>query len=271
MFQVNGKLSNSIDVRDRALHYGDGVFETIAVKKSIMEFWKEHYQRLVKGCKTIKIKCPAENFLKKEINKFIKKIKKEKFVLKIIISRGVGGRGYNPPRNTKPTRILGIYNWPKYPQINFKTGIKIGICETRISKQPYLSKIKHLNRLEQIIARSEWKSEKIFESIMLDSSENVIEGTMSNIFGVKKNIFYTPIIKFTGVEGVMREVILKLLEKNKKRFVIKKIKLKELLKYEEIFICNSVFGILPVKQILKKKIFFGEKTKEIINLLSEKK
>ena len=86
-----------------------------------------------------------------------------------------------------------------------------------------------------------------------------------------KNIFYTPIIKFAGVEGVMRKVILKLLEKNKKKFVIKKIKLKELLKYEEIFICNSVFGIWPVKQILKKKFFFGKNTKEIINLLSDKK
>ncbi len=271
MFQVNGKLSNYIDIRDRALHYGDGVFETIAVKKSLMEFWKEHYQRLAKGCKTLKIKCPTENLLKKEINKFIKKNKKEKFVLKIIISRGVGGRGYNPPRNTKPNRILGIYNWPKYPEINFKTGIKMGICKTRISKQPYLSEIKHLNRLEQIIARSEWQSKTISESIMLDSNENVIEGTMSNIFGVKKNIFYTPIIKFAGVEGVMRKVILKLLEKNKKKFVIKKIKLKELLKYEEIFICNSVFGIWPVKQILKKKFFFGKNTKEIINFLSDKK
>ena len=125
--------------------------------------------------------------------------------------------------------------------------------------------------MEQIIARSEWQSKTISESIMLDSNENVIEGTMSNIFGVKKNIFYTPIIKFAGVEGVMRKVILKLLEKNKKKFVIKKIKLKELLKYEEIFICNSVFGIWPVKQILKKKFFFGKNTKEIINLLSDKK
>ena len=119
MFQINGKLTNKISVEDRAVQYGDGVFETIAVKRKILEFWKEHYQRLNKGCKVLKIKCPSEVSLKKEINKFIKKSKKNKFVLKIIISRGIGGRGYNPPTTSKPTRILGIYDWPNYPEINF--------------------------------------------------------------------------------------------------------------------------------------------------------
>ena len=270
MFQINGKLTNKISVEDRAVQYGDGVFETIAVKEKILEFWKQHYQRLNKGCKILKIKCPSGIFLKKEVNKFIKKSKKNKFVLKIIISRGIGGRGYNPPRNSKPTRILGIYNWPNYPKTNFKKGIKIGICKTRISTQPYLSEIKHLNRLEQIIARSEWQTKTISESIMLDLNANVIEGTMSNIFGVKKNIFYTPIIKFAGIEGIMRGIILKLLKKNKEKYIIKKITLKEFLKFDEIFMCNSIFGIWPVVKISKKKFFFGKKTKKIISFLSSR-
>ena len=270
MFQINGKLTNKISVEDRAVQYGDGVFETIAVKRKILEFWKEHYQRLNKGCKVLKIKCPSEVSLKKEINKFIKKSKKNKFVLKIIISRGIGGRGYNPPTNSKPTRILGIYNWPNYPKKNFKKGIKIGICKTRISTQPYLSEIKHLNRLEQIIARSEWQSKTISESIMLDLNANVIGGTMSNIFGVKKNIFYTPIIKFSGIEGIMRRIILKLLKKNKEKYIIKKITLKEFLKFDEIFMSNSIFGIWPVIKISKKKFLFGKKTKKIISLLSSR-
>ncbi len=274
MFQINGKISNSIDIRDRALHYGDGVFETIAVKDKLLEFWKEHYQRLNKGCKILKIKCPSEPFLKKEINKFIKKTIHIRYgsrqVLKIIISRGIGGRGYNPPRNSKPTRILGIYDWPNYPEINFTKGIIMDVCKTRISSQPFLSQIKHLNRLEQIIARSEWQSRNIAESIMLDMNNNVIEGTMSNIFGIKKNIFYTPIIENSGVEGIMRGVILKLLKKNKKKYVIKEITLKELLKFEEVFVCNSIFGIWPVIKISKKKFLFGKKTKKIISLLSSR-
>ena len=274
MFQINGKISNSIDIRDRALHYGDGVFETIAVKDKLLEFWKEHYQRLNKGCKILKIKCPSEPFLKKEINKFIKKTIHIRYgsrkVLKIIISRGIGGRGYNPPRNSKPTRILGVYDWPNYPDINFTKGIRMDVCKTRISAQPFLSQIKHLNRLDQIIARSEWQSKTIAESIMLDLNGNVIEGTMSNIFGVKKNIFYTPNIKFAGVEGIMRGVILKLLKKNKEKYAIKEITLKEFLKFEEVFVCNSIFGIWPVIKISKKKFLFGKKTKEIINFLSDK-
>ena len=270
MFQINGKLTNKISIEDRAVQYGDGVFETIAAKDRSLAFWKEHYQRLNKGCKILKIKCPSELFLRKEINKFIKKTKKNKFILKIIISRGIGGRGYNPPRNSKPTRILGIYDWPNYLEKNFTKGIMMDVCKTRISAQPFLSQIKHLNRLEQIIARSEWQNKSISESIMLDLNDNVIEGTMSNIFGIKKNIFYTPIIENSGVEGIMRGVILKLLKKNKKKYVIKKITLKEFLKFDEVFVCNSIFGIWPVIKVSKKKFSFGEKTKKIINLLSDK-
>ena len=144
------------------------------------------------------------------------------------------------------------------------------ICKTRISAQPFLSKIKHINRLEQIIARSEWQSRNIAESMMLDMNNNVIEGTMSNIFGIKKNIFYTPIIENSGVERIMRRVILKLLKKNKKKYIIKKITLKEVLKFDEVFVCNSIFGIWSVIKISKKKFSFGKKTKEIINLLSDR-
>jgi len=267
MFQVNGKLTNKINIKDRVVQYGDGVFETIAIKKKLPEFWREHYQRLNKGCKLLKIKCPSELFLKKETSIFLKKIKKKKFILKIIISRGEGGRGYSPPKKAKPTVILGAYNWPNYPKENFKKGVKIGICKTRISTQPHLSEIKHLNRLEQILARSEWQTKNISESIMLDFNQNVIEGTMSNIFGVKKNIFYTPSVKFSGIEGIMRNVILKLLKKNKEKFKIKKIKLKEFLNFEEVFICNSIFGIWPVIQVSKKKFLYGKKTRNIINIL----
>jgi 4-amino-4-deoxychorismate lyase len=104
---------------------------------------------------------------------------------------------------------------------------------------------------------------------MLDLNDNAIEGTMSNIFGVKKNIFYTPNIKFAGIEGIMRGVILKLLKKNKEKYVIKEITLKELLKFDEVFVCNSIFGIWPVIKISKKKFSFGDKTKKILYLLSD--
>ena len=243
----------------------------MAVKENLIKFWKEHYKRLNKGCKVLKIKCPSEIFLRKEINKFLKKIKTKKFILKIIISRGEGGRGYNFPKKIQPTRILGIYDWPEYPKENFIYGINMGICNTKISTQPILSKIKHLNRLEQIIARSEWKTKKISESIMLDIDGNVIEGTMSNIFGVKNNIFYTPILKYGGIEGVMRKVILELLKKKGEKHKIKKIKLKEFLNFDEIFICNSIFGVWSVKKVLKKKFLFCKKTKELIDFFSNKK
>ena len=268
MFQVNGKITKIIDIQDRAVQYGDGVFETIVVKDRKIEFWKYHFQRLSKGCTSLKIKSPAENLLIKEINKLIKKTKARKFILKIIVSRGKGGRGYNPPKKSNPTRILGIYNWPEYPKKNYTKGIKVNVCKTRISLQPSLSTIKHLNRLEQILARSEWQSNDISESIMLDTENNVVECTMSNIFGVKNKTFYTPNLSLAGVEGVMRCVILKILNNKKQKYFIKKIPLKEFLKFDEIFVCNSVFGIWPVIKIGKKNFFYGEETKKLIDILS---
>ena len=74
MFQINGKLTNKINIKDRAVQYGDGVFETIAVKENLLEFWKEHYHRLNKGCKILKIRCPSELFLRNEIFKFLENI-----------------------------------------------------------------------------------------------------------------------------------------------------------------------------------------------------
>ena len=117
----------------------------------------------------------------------------------------------------------------------------MGVCKTRISTQPYLSKIKHLNRLEQIIARSEWQKKSISESLMLDFNDYVIEGTTSNVFGVKKNIFYTPLVKLSGIEGVIRNVILKILKKKKERYKEKNIKLKEILNFDEIFSKNFFY------------------------------
>ena len=268
MFQVNGKISKTIDIQDRSVQYGDGVFETIAVYDKKPEFWIDHFKRLKKGCKILKIKCPSEKFLKKEIKKFFTKLKLKKFILKIIISRGKGGRGYKLPETMKPVRILGMYKWPNYPKKNISEGVNLNICKTKLSQQPSLSGIKHLNKLEQIIARSEWTNKFISESIMLDNKNNVVEGTMSNIFGIKNNNFIVPEIKFAGIHGIMRKIIIDILKRKKEKYLIKEINIQSFLKMDEIFICNSIFGVWPVIKIKNKKFLFGQKTKHIIELVN---
>ena len=266
---INGIFTKKIDIADRGFQFGDGIFETIAFSKDNLEFWSEHMSRLKKGCKVLSMPCPDLKKIFFKAKKMCKSFNAQG-VLKLIVSRGIGERGYKIPEKIKPSWAISLYPWPKFPEANFIRGVNVRKCITTISRQPLLSRIKHLNRLEQVLARSEWKARNITEGLMCDDQDHVIEGTMSNIFGVKKNIFYTPIIKLSGIKGIMRRIILKLLKKNKEKYIIKKITLKEFLKFDEIFVSNSIFGIWPVIKISKKKFLFGKKTKKIISLLSNR-
>jgi len=182
MFLINGELNETLSAQDRGLHYGDGVFETIAVNKGNLLCWDKHYERLQFGCQILDFACPAKELLQNEAQQVISDAKE---VLKIILTRGAGGRGYNPPKQITPTRIVANYPWPDYSDKQVKEGVKVRICDFRLGFNPKLAGIKHLNRLEQVLARNEWTDMGIAEGLMLDQNDNIIEGTMSNIFMVQ--------------------------------------------------------------------------------------
>jgi len=262
MFLINGQASETIPVHDRGLHYGDGVFETLAVQNGKPLSWDKHYQRLARGCNRLHIHCPQPDLLVREAGQLVRN--KPQVVLKIIITRGVGGRGYHAPGPETPvTRILGIFPWPVYPEENYIAGVKLGICKTRLGKNPALAGIKHLNRLEQVLARNEWDNPEIAEGLMLDMDDNVIEGTMSNIFLIKDNELLTPDLAYCGIAGVVRECILGLAAGIGFKTRIKNIPQSELFSAGEIFICNSVIGLWPVNDITGHKFRPGPGTGKI--------
>ena len=197
MFLINGHISERLSAQDRGLQYGDGVFETIAVRQKELLCWEPHYRRLKTGCDFLGIDCPSSSLLINEAAQL--EYNSELAVLKIIITRGQGGRGYRPPvPKTPATRILGLYPWPDYPEENYIQGVKTKICQTRLGHNPQLAGIKHLNRLEQVLARSEWDQPEIAEGLMLDIDDNVIEGTMSNLFIIKDQKLMTPDLSQCG-------------------------------------------------------------------------
>ena len=244
---VNGLIQDSIAVSDRGLQYGDGLFETIAVKDGQCEHWYEHMSRLADGCQRLNIPVPDAQKILVEAQQLY--AGKEKAVLKVIVTRGSGGRGYQSPEPIAATRILSIHPWPEYSSINTQLGVQLHLCATQLSRQPALAGIKHLNRLEQVLARNEWHDPDISEGLMSDTDGNVVEGTMSNYFAVINNELVTPEIVDCGVAGIMRSHIIKQAVLHEITVRERKIKLDELSAADELFVCNSIIGIWPVRKL----------------------
>ncbi|ADE16172.1 aminodeoxychorismate lyase [Nitrosococcus halophilus Nc 4] len=261
MILINGRVTSEIEVADRGLHYGDGLFETIAVCKERAVLYAAHLRRLEEGCRRLAIAVPKREVLDKEVANLCQGISQG--VLKIIVTRGSGGRGYRPPPQPQPTRILSMHPWPDYPAVSSEYGITLRICRTPLGHNPYLAGIKHLNRLEQVLARSEWDDPMIPEGVMLDSQGYVIGGTMSNLFIVREGNLQTPDLISCGVAGVMRGFILEQALPLDLKVTEYSLTLADLKSAEEVFVCNSLMGLWPVRRFEETQYPLGPVTQRL--------
>jgi len=245
---VNGVKSDVLPATDRGLLYGDGLFETLKIVDGEPRNWSRHVARLTDGCRRLNIAMPESSLLLTELHTLC--LGEKRVVAKIIITRGMGGRGYAPGQSL-PTRIIQCFPWPDFPAKNAQQGVIVRVCSLRLGDQPLLAGLKHLNRLENVLARSEWDDPDIAEGLLRDGKGHFIEGTMSNLFMVKQGVLCTGSLKYNGVAGIMREVIIehaRLLGIPCVQQAIDKAQLKEA---DELFICNSLFGIWPIRKILE--------------------
>ncbi len=279
---INGKFTDSVSVLDRGLAYGDGFFETMfwtskanrnEYKQFGVEFWHQHLNRIKKGCKILKIKFPEDKTILQHRERILKKsfsLGIKSGILKIIITRGVGGRGYKFERNMVPTIIFLTFPSPKYYEKLYTTGIKARYCKSELSCNKDLFGLKHLNRLDSVLARSEWE-EDFFEGIFLDKKNNLLEGTMSNIFFIKKNKLYTPTISESGINGVMRQIVIKRSKLFFDKLVVRKINKSIVNDFEQMFLTNSIIKILPVISLANKKFKISDNLKSFIEYFNVNK
>lgn len=244
-FLINGQAANQLPVEDRGLHYGDGVFETIAVEKGQPLCWQQHWDRLQRGAQALAIPIPQQEQVTAELKQLINN--SDRAVIKLIITRGQGGRGYKLPPQIQPTRILGLYPFPDYSTINPLAGVNVRLCKYRIQHNQRLAGIKHLNRLDQVLARAEWNDEYA-EGIMQDVAGNLIEGTMSNFFLIKEQQLLTPDLSLCGIHGIIRERILAIADTFGLQATVCELDESSLYDATEMFLCNSIIGIWPVKK-----------------------
>lgn len=246
MILINGQAEDRINVMDRGVQYGDGVFETIAYREGVAEFFTAHLQRLLLGCRRLKIDFPEAQLalLTSEFHQLCA-AQHDDVVIKIIITRGQGGRGYRYASDMQATRIISAHPMPHY-SVQLQQGINVRLCQHTLPHNPILAGIKHLNRLDQILARNEWQDDFISEGLMRDQQEKFIEGTMSNLFIVKHNQLYTPSLENAGIAGIMRLTVMQLAAQLNVKVSETTLTASMLQQADELFLCNSLAGIWPV-------------------------
>lgn len=241
---INGRPADTLPVTDRGLAYGDGLFETIAVKAGQPLLFERHLQRLASGCSRLAI-AADQTLIRGELLAFAAQLGEG--VMKLILTRGDSVRGYAPPPMAEPRRILQGSPAPAYPAAHADLGVCLFQCLTRLSEQPLLAGLKHLNRLEQVLARSEWQDSAYAEGLMCDTSGRIIEGVYSNVFLIKDGVLLTADLSRCGVAGVMRAELLaqaRALGISTEERDLQRVDLEQA---DEVFLCNSVYGVWPVR------------------------
>ncbi len=267
MMLINGIATNLLPASDRGLQYGDGLFETIAVVDGEPQLWAAHIARLASGCAALQLPPPDGELLLQEARQLC--AESEKAILKIIITRGSGGRGYRFPETVEATRLLSVHPWPDYPHTHYQHGIAAMVCDTRLASHSALAGIKHLNRLEQVLARNEWQRSDVHEGLMLDSHGNVIEGTMSNLFIIEGDTLITPQLHECGINGVMRETVLTLALQLNITTRIETVSLARLKAASACFVTNSIIGLWPLRTLDDITYQQTKITQDLIHALSE--
>ncbi|MDD9868316.1 MAG: aminodeoxychorismate lyase [Gammaproteobacteria bacterium] len=243
---INGKPGGAIAVTDRGLAYGDGVFETISVADGAPRFWPRHRARLRDGCRKLAIAFDDWRALDEEVRRLA--AGSGDAVVKVIVTRGGGARGYRPPLPAKPTRIVTALPPPDYPDDFRRRGVAARFCRKRLADDPDLAGVKHLNRLEQVMARMEWRDE-YQEGVMLDARDRVIEGTMSNLFTVEDGGLRTPLLDRCGVSGVMRGWIIEACRRRGIPVQETRLSREDLLRADGVFFCNVLIRAWPVRHL----------------------
>jgi 4-amino-4-deoxychorismate lyase len=258
---VNGLPSDAISITDRGLLYGDGVFETILCEAGRPVLLAGHTQRLENGCKRLGL---AKQELPAILADIREVAKQDDCVVKVIITRGVRGRGYSyDNQDNASTRIVYRDELPNIPVDYYRQGIQLTKCEYTLPDNRQLAGIKHLNRLDQVMARSEWDNE-FQEGVMFANDGRVVEGTMSNIFIESNQQWITPKLDSNGILGVMRQWIIRNSYHADIECVEKDIQLSELQNAQSIFVCNSVVGIWPVTKFEGKNYPVSEAVTSIM-------
>lgn len=268
---VNGCTGATINVADRGLAFGDGVFETLLLFRGHLPYLTLHLDRMTDGLARLQINANREN-IESLLNQFLSLASKQALqdgIIKLVVTRGEG-RGYAARRAARPTIVISLYPALVEKKHCQSEGVAINTCQYRLSYQPALRGIKHLNRLDNVMAAMEAQSNDCAEGLVLDDQDNVAEAISRNVFIVKGGDLLTPDLQRGGINGVMRRLILETLAPGLKLSVIEtRLNLQQVLSADEVFLCNSITGLWPVVSIDDNSLSVGSVTQALQQALRD--
>ncbi|MDJ0748652.1 MAG: aminodeoxychorismate lyase [Woeseiaceae bacterium] len=265
------KPVSAIELDDRGLQYGDGLFETIAIRQGEPRLWDLHYERLARGCRRLGLVTPAVKVLRARLDAALANSDCDPVfsIAKIILTAGVAQRGYGRSMPADPRVFVGVFQSAPVSRSSYVTGVATILCNTRLAIGAATAGLKTLNRLEQVLARSECLPTGAFEGLTLDVEDKLVCGTMSNVFIVKDNLIRTPALERCGVDGTMRRHLLALLNATKLTCEIGSLSENDLADADEVFLTNSQMGAIPVNRCGDQSWPVGPITKQVLGLLAD--
>jgi len=248
--EVNGEISQNLNILDRGFSYGDGIFTTAKILNGEVECLDLHLLRLKEGVERIYLKGVDFDAIRQSMIECVKSF--ELAVLKVVISAGAGGRGYSRVGCETPTIVITVHPFPtQYKQWSID-GIKLGIAQSQLGLSTALSGLKHLNRLEQVLVRKELDESDFDDLLVTNINNEIIEASAANVFWFESGSqsLFTSDLSFSGVNGIARQRVIKSF--NDIKIVSKK--LDEIDNISAMFLCNSVMGIVPVRKLGERNL-----------------
>lgn len=237
---------DGLPINNRGTSYGDGFFSTMCVENGKIALFDLHCQRIVEHGKRLDINCDVSQIA------LVLRNHAENIghgVLKLTVTSGVGGRGYARPDTLEPTFSVSSHPYPQAYRQWQSHGIEVGIATLKLSQQPVLAGLKHLNRLEQVFIKKELASTTYQDLLVCDSQGNLVEASAANIFWRNQGEWYTPALSECGVAGVMREFVLAMCQKRQVPVHVGHFDQKALRNADALMLTNAVMQILPVKRV----------------------
>jgi len=267
----NGQPIDQVSINDRGFQYGDGLFETVAIRNGEPRLWQYHLDRLARGCEVLGIQMPSEARLSEGLVQALQhsNVPTAHAVVKIIVSAGSGLRGYDREFADSPTVLFRAFLSVPLALDSYRGGIDTVICRTRLASGSATAGLKTLNRLEQVLAHSEFTRTEVFEGLTLDAEDNIICGTMSNVFFINDKSISTPPLDQCGVEGVMRRHVIETLGRQEIAVAIRPYALSDLEASDGVFLSNSQFGVIPIKRCMEMKWPVGNITQNVMMILAD--
>ena len=238
---VNGQPVSLVSAHDRGLQYGDGLFETMRCEQGRVRWFDRHLARLRRGCERLGIEPPAGDVLRAEAESLVEAMPRA--LVKIIVTRGEAtARGYRPSGDERPTRIVSVYPWPSA----VTAGFRVGLSAVPLGANALLAGLKHLNRLEQVLAQRAAAGAGVHEVLMCSTDGAVVCGSMSNVFVRQGDGLLTPPLEKCGVAGVMRSLVMALAPRCGLTVRVAPVAVAQLAETPAMFVTNVRLGVQPV-------------------------